>query len=63
MAVERIKLTAEDFKNLVSGKQVEIQTAQNSIFIILADIGYNTMINTIFEACKQDTSYNPKKEP
>jgi hypothetical protein len=57
MSKYKIQLTEQDFKNLVSGKQITIDVGQIHKFnidIILADIGFDAMNKNILEAQYQN---------
>ena len=46
----RISLTEKNFKDLITGEIVEIDSKGTKIKIILQDIGYDNMINIILNS-------------
>ena len=54
MTLQRIVLSERDFTSLVSGQAVE----KDGVAIILSDIGYSVMLNTIRNVMQANTTEN-----
>jgi len=48
----RVRLEFEDFRDLVGGRVVEVKTPQGTVKIILADIGWESMMGAVEEAMR-----------